>query len=263
MSIIRNSVKHRMAAGEVTLGFGVYHLRTAATAAIAAACGHDWLFLDMEHGAFSVQEVTQICLAALPTGITPIVRVCNGAIDEGSRALDNGAMGIVVPHVDTAEEAHRVARAYRYPPLGTRSWGGPPALFGYQPPGNAAAQQATNAEILVVAMIESPEAVVNAGGIAAVDGIDVLLIGASDLSAEMGISGEVLHPRMVAAFQAVADACKEASKVMGMGGVYDEAGASRYMAMGARFILTGSDHAFMLSAGAARAAFLRRQAAAP
>ena len=67
------------------------------------------MFIDTEHGAFNVQETTQLCIAALPTGVTPVVRVCAGALDEATRALDNGAMGIVVPHVDTRGRgpAHR------------------------------------------------------------------------------------------------------------------------------------------------------------
>ena len=109
------------------------------TAMLAAASGHDWLFIDCEHSAFSIQEATQLCLAALPTGITPILRVCADAIDEGTRALDNGALGIVVPHVDTAKQAKRIADAFHYPPIGHRSWGGSPAVYGYQPPSAAEA----------------------------------------------------------------------------------------------------------------------------
>ncbi len=259
-TIFRNTAKQRMTAGEVVLGFGVHHLRTVAVAALAAASGHDWLFLDMEHGAFSVQEATQICLAALPTGVTPIVRVCNGALDEGARALDNGAMGIVVPHVDSADEARRIAQAFRYPPLGTRSWGGPPALFGFSAPGNEAAQAAINAEVLVVAMIESEAAVADARAIAAVDGIDTLLIGASDLTAAMGISGQIQHPRLAGAFQSVADACKAAGKSLGMGGVYDEVAAARFMAMGAQFVLSGADHNFLMAGASARSTYLRAHA---
>lgn len=106
--------------------------------------------------AFSVRKATQLCIAALPVGVTPIVRVCAGALDEGTRALDNGALGIVVPHVDTAKEARRIAEAFHYPPDGHRSWGGPPAAYGYQPPPAVEAQAALNQEILIVAMIESP-----------------------------------------------------------------------------------------------------------
>src|SRR5689334_13300203 len=108
MPIVQNAAKRKMQQGQLALGFGVHHLRTAATPMLAAATGHDWLFIDSEHGAFSVQETTQLCLAALATGITPIVRVCAGALDEGTRALDNGALGIVVPHVNTEAEARRV-----------------------------------------------------------------------------------------------------------------------------------------------------------
>ena len=189
MPLVANGALRKLRAGELAIGFGLHHLRTAAAPQLAAAAGFDWLFIDTEHGAFSVQEATQICLAALPTGVTPIVRVCADAIDEATRALDNGAMGIVVPHVNTPAEARRIASALRFPPLGHRSWGGPPAIYGFQPPHPAEAQAAINSEILVCAMIETPEAVERAGEIASVPGIDALLIGTSDLSAEMGVSG--------------------------------------------------------------------------
>src|SRR3954468_23167797 len=100
MALVTSTTKRRLRAGKMALGFGVHHLRTVAAPVLAAASGHDWLFIDGEHGAFTVQETTQLCIASLPTGVTPIVRVCAGAIDEATRALDNGAMGIVVPHVD-------------------------------------------------------------------------------------------------------------------------------------------------------------------
>ena len=127
MPLVENKTKLKLKNNELALGFGVHHLRTSATAMLAAAADHDWLFIDMEHGAHSVHEAAQLCIAALPTGVTPIVRICAGALDEGTRALDNGALGVIVPHVDTAERAQEIARAFRYPPLGTRSWGGPPS----------------------------------------------------------------------------------------------------------------------------------------
>jgi 2-keto-3-deoxy-L-rhamnonate aldolase RhmA len=263
MAIVENQALRKLRTGELALGFGVHHLRTAAAPALAAAAGFDWLFIDTEHGAFSVQEATQICLAALATGITPIVRVCSDAIDEGTRALDNGAMGIVVPHVSTAKQARRIAEAFRYPPLGHRSWGGPPAIYGFRAPPAAEAQAAINAEILVCAMIETPEAVENAREIAAVEGIDALMIGTSDLSAEMGVSGEIGHERVQKAYADVAAACRKEKKFLGMGGVYDERWAAHYIGLGAHFILGGGDHGFIVGAGAARSAFLRGLGAMP
>ena len=257
MPLIENAAKRKMQAGGVALGFGVHHLRTSAVPMLAKASGHDWLFIDTEHGAFSVQEATQLCIAALPHGITPIVRVCAGALDEGTRALDNGALGIVVPHVDTAKEARRIAEAFHYPPDGHRSWGGPPAAYGYLPPSGAEAQKALNKEILVVAMIESPDGVENADDIAGVDGIDVLLMGTSDLTAEMGLSGQLGHPKVIEAYQAIIDAARKHGKFAGMGGVYDQENAKRYISMGAQFILSGADHSYIMAGAKARTDFLR------
>ncbi|MBV8458033.1 MAG: aldolase [Acetobacteraceae bacterium] len=255
--MVQNTTKRRLKAGEVALGFSVHHLRTVAAPLIAAAGGHDHLFIDMEHGAFTMQEATQLCIAALPTGVTPIVRVCAGALDEATRLLDNGALGIVVPHVDTVAQAETIARTFRYPPEGKRSWGGPPAVYGYLTPPMAEAQAAINAEILIVAMIESPEGVANADGIAAVDGIDVLHIGSSDLTSEMGIAGQTSHPKLIDAYARVGAACQKHGRVLGMGGVSKDEDCARYVGMGARFITSGSDHSFMVAGSMQRAKFLR------
>ncbi len=263
MALVTSTTKRRLQAGQMALGFGVHHMRTVAAPVLAAATGHDWLFIDTEHGAFSVQETTQLCIAALPTGVTPIVRVCAGAIDEATRALDNGALGIVVPHVDTAKQARRIAEAFRYPPDGHRSWGGPPAVYGYRPPSTMEAQKAINAEILTIVMLESPEAIENADDIAAVDGVDVLFIGTSDLTAELGISGQMGHPKVIEAYRSVGEACLKHGKVLGMGGVYDEENASRYVGMGARFILTGSDHSYMMAGAGQRESFFNNLSSAP
>jgi len=258
MPLIENTTKQKLKRGELALGFGVHHLRTAGTAMLAAAAGHDWLFIDMEHGAISPHDATQICIAALPTGVTPIVRICADALDEGTRCLDNGALGVIVPHVDTVERAKQIAKAFRYPPIGHRSWGGPPAVFGFKAPGNAEAQAALNKAVLVVAMIESPEAVRNAKAIAAVEGIDALLIGTSDLTAELGISGQIDHPKVVEAYDAVGAACRANGKALGMGGVYDKENASRYIKSGARMVLSGSDHNYILAGAKARSDILRQ-----
>ncbi|MGH7154940.1 MAG: HpcH/HpaI aldolase family protein [Acetobacteraceae bacterium] len=256
MPLIRNTAKHKLADGGLALGFGLYHLRTVAAPMLAAAGGHDFLFIDMEHGAFSVHEATQLCIAALPTGVTPIVRVCAGAIDEATRLLDNGALGIVVPHVDTGAQARALADAFRYPPRGKRSWGGSPAVYGYQAPPVPEAQAAINDEILTVVMIESPRGVDNAADIAAVDGIDVLLIGSFDLTSELGIAGQMSHPKLIDAYARVGAACREHGKTLGMGGVSGDEDAARYVGMGARFIVTsGADHGFVIAGAAERARF--------
>jgi 2-keto-3-deoxy-L-rhamnonate aldolase RhmA len=257
MALLGKEALDKIRSGELTLGLGVHQLRGSAVPMLAKAAGYDWLFIDSEHGTISTQEISQICLAALPTGVAPIVRICSGALDEGTRALDNGALGIVVPHVDTVEQARGLVAAFRFHPMGHRSTGGPPAQFGYRPPAALEAQKTLNAEILVVPMIETPRAVENADEIAAIEGIDALLIGTNDLALEMGIAGQVGHERVTAAYRTVADACRRHNKVLGMGGVYDQEVASRYIGMGARMVLSGSDHNLLLEAATRRAQFLR------
>jgi 2-keto-3-deoxy-L-rhamnonate aldolase RhmA len=255
--MFENKTKAKLQKGELALGFGVHHLRTSGTGMLAGATDHDWLFIDMEHGAISVQEATQICIAALPTGVTPIVRVCADAIDEATRCLDNGALGVIVPHVDTVEQAKEIAAAFRYPPVGHRSWGGPPAVYGYKAPGNAEAQVALNDAVLVIAMIESQTGLNNVKGIVETAGIDGILIGTSDLSADLGISGQIGHEKIKAAYELCGKACKAAGKILGMGGVYDQENATNYIKMGARMILSGSDHNYLMAGAAARSKVLR------
>ncbi len=258
MAIFENKAKRKLEQGGIAVSFGVHHLRTAAAPLIAAATGHDILFIDMEHGPYTVQEAVQLCIAALPTGVAPVVRVCAGARDEATRLLDNGALGIVVPHVDTAAEARGVADAFHYPPEGRRSWVGPPAIYGYRPPGVAQAMAAINREILTVVMIESPQAVENAEEIAAVRGVDVLLIGTFDLTAELGIAGQVTHPKVVDAYARVGAACLRHGRVLGMGGINDPDDMARYLGMGARYLGAGSDQSYIVSGAEARMALIRK-----
>ena len=257
MALVHNHARRKLRNGEVVISFGVHHLRTVAAPLIAAETGHDILFIDMEHGAFTMQEATQLCMASLPAGITPVVRVCAGAIDEATRLLDNGALGITVPHVDTSEQARSVAAAFHYPPQGRRSWGGPPPVYRFRPPHVAEAQAAINEEILTIVMLESSRAIENADAIAAVDGVDVLLIGTYDLTAEMGISGQVRHPRVVEAYEKVGAACRAHGKVMGMGGIDGPEDMNRYLAMGARYLGSGTDQSYIISGAEARMTFLR------
>ena len=257
MPLLATDALQRIRSGQLTLGLGVHHLRGAAVPLLAKAAGYDFLFIDAEHGAISTPEISQICLAALPAGVVPIVRICAEALDEGTRALDNGALGLVVPHVDTADEARRLVEAFRFAPMGHRSTGGSNAAFGYRPPPAAEAQKVLNAELLIIPMIETPQAVDNAESIAAIAGIDALLIGSNDLALEMGIPGQVGHERIRAAYEAVAAACGRHNKVLGMGGVYDQEIATRYIGMGARLVLGANDHALLLNAATQRAQFLR------
>ena len=256
MQVLANEALTRIRAG-ISIGFGVQHLRGAAAPLLAKAAGYDWLFIDTEHGALSTDDVSQLCLSSLAAGIAPIVRVCRDALDEGTRALDAGALGIVVPHIDTADDAREMVDAFRFPPLGHRSTGGPCAQFGYRPPAAGEMQRVLNETLLLIPMIETAKAVDNAEAIAAVAGIDALLIGSNDLSLDMAIPGQYGHERVQDAYRRVGDACRRHGKILAMGGIYDSTWAPHYIAMGARMVLAGSDHGILFEAAAMRAKMLR------
>lgn len=257
MTITPNTAKQKLQAGDLVIGFGMRSMRTTEVAKIAKTCGFDWLFIDMEHGSYDVDLVCQISVAALDTGVTPIVRVPGHQHFHAARVLDGGAMGVVVPHVDTPEQAKAAVDHCKFPPVGHRSMTGTLPQLGFENPGGAELPKVMNENIIVVVMLETPQAIENADAIAAVDGVDVLLIGTNDLSAEMGIPGDFGNDRVVAAYETTIAAARKHGIHAGMGGVYDMAIASRYIEMGAQFLLGGSDTSFIIGGGKERIKTLR------
>ncbi len=253
-----NLAKKKLAANELVLCMGVNQLRTPNIAMIAAACGFDAVYIDLEHNPTSLETAAAVCVAALGMGVTPIARVTSHDPHDATRILDCGAQGIMVPHVQNAAEARAIVEACLYAPKGHRSaFGSGPAL-GYAALGQAEVCRRLNEQTLLMAMIETPEAVANAEAIATVEGIDVLHIGASDLSTEMGIPGQYQHERMRAAFETVAKAARSHGKSMGVGGVrQDFEFQSWLLRLGVRYLTGGSDVGYILSAGRADVKQLR------
>jgi 4-hydroxy-2-oxoheptanedioate aldolase len=255
---VRNVARERLEQGHLSLGVGIRMTRSVEIAKAMTVAGFDWLFLDMEHGVMSLEACAQISVAALDAGIAPIARVPNGQYSIATRALDNGALGIVMPHVDTAAEAREVVEKLKYPPIGHRSVGGwgPHYHLGKLSTGDAV--KALNAANLTVVMLETPTAIANVDEIASVPGVDVLLIGSNDLCAEMGIPGDFGNDRVADAYGKMIAACRKHGKFPGMAGIYNEAIMPRYIEMGARFILSGQDGSFIMAGAQARTGFLRK-----
>lgn len=257
MTIIENTMKQRLDAGKLALSFNVVHLRTPSVAGLAKACDFDWLFIDMEHNTMDLDTAAQICLTALPTGITPIVRVPSHDRFHATRILDGGAMGIVVPHVDDAETARRIVGNCKYPPIGHRSLAAPLPQLGYDVPPVTEAIEIMNRNTFVTVMLETPRAIDNAEEIAAVEGVDALLIGTNDLAAELGIPGQFDHEMVEQAYTKMISACQKHNKHPGMGGVYDHTLMEKFIRMGVRMLLGGGDIAFIAAAAKQRTSFLR------
>ena len=254
---ITNTARDRLESGELALGIGLRQARTADIGKIMKTCGYDWLFIDMEHNSMSIDTAAQISVAAQDAGIAPIVRVPGFQHFHATRALDGGAQGVVVPHVDTAEVAAEMVSNCKYPPVGHRSVTGRLPQVDFEAHPQDEVTRSVNDATLVVVMVETPAAVENVEAIAAVPGVDSVLVGTNDLCTEMGIPGAVGDPRVQEVMERVVAACRAHGKHPGLGGVYEPPLMERYIGMGMRLILCGNDLTMMMAAAEERSRLMR------
>jgi 2-dehydro-3-deoxyglucarate aldolase/4-hydroxy-2-oxoheptanedioate aldolase len=211
-----NTIKSMLAAGQVPVGTFVFEFNTPGIARIIAEAGADFVVFDMEHTGWSVETIRTLLATARSAKIIPLVRVPTTEYDFIARVLDMGAMGVMVPMVESAEQAHTIVAAAKYPPEGRRG-----AAFGVAHDDYAGGDipekiRSANREGLVLAQIETAAGVKNVDEIAAVPGVDVLWIGQFDLSLSLGIPGELAHPKLIAAMDQVVAACARRGKVAGI-----------------------------------------------
>ena len=162
--------------------------------------------------------------------MTPLVRV--PALDASliGRVLDGGALGIIAPQVESAADAARVVACCRHPPRGRRSYAGGQAALGYRDLPQAEAMAALDASVLTAVMIESRNALDAVEAIASVDGLDLLFIGAHDLAADLGLAGQWDHPALRLALARIRQACLDAGKALGLGGLAGQPALLRELA---------------------------------
>jgi 4-hydroxy-2-oxoheptanedioate aldolase len=252
--ILRNNVKEKLARDEVVSSMMVRLVRGVEIARIAKTAGFDSFYIDMEHCSFSMDTIGQICMAAVETGVTPLVRVPATTPEYIGRVLDAGAMGIIAPHVRSAEQARAVVRAARFTPQGDRSANASLPQLQYRSFPAAAANAALNAATMVIVMMEAVDALEHVEAIAAVDGVDMMLIGTNDLTAEWGIPGQYDDPRVAAAYERTIAACRKHGKHVGVGGLASRPDlVERFVRMGARYVSTGTDLGFLVAACTAKA----------
>ncbi|MBM3127192.1 MAG: 2-dehydro-3-deoxyglucarate aldolase [Chloroflexi bacterium] len=241
-----NPTKQKLLRGETAFGYSA-KLGSPVAAELLSHCGVDFVMLDGQHGSWGSDSIIQGLAAICAGAATPFARVLSNQFHLIGQLLDAGALGLVIPMVDTVEQARAAASACRYPPVGGRSFGwGRAFAYGEDYP------DWSNDQLFVTVQIESAQAVENAEAILAVPGVDGCVVGPQDLALSLGF-----HPREIPkrdehrrALEHVVQACRNTGKIPGIDvGAPDT--ATQRAALGFRCILMGSDTRFMLNSAVA------------
>ncbi len=239
-----NPVRKSFSAGLPAIGGWVWYPNSLACETLARA-GLPWVVIDIQHGGATWDSLLPAIQALDLGGCATIIRI--GWIDETMimRALDLGAVGVIVPMVSTADDARRMAAALRYPPEGIRSFGATRVKY--------ATTDDANRDVLALAMIETKEGLDNIEEIAATPGVDGLFVGPADLALSMGLDlpgpGEP-HPKLVEAYDRIVAAARRNGRFVGTLS-FSEAQLDWFLARGFRFMTLGSDRAYLTKGVAA------------
>jgi 2-keto-3-deoxy-L-rhamnonate aldolase RhmA len=236
----------RLRAGELTLMLAIRGSRTAEVVHLARSTGHHAVLIDLEHSSMSTDTAAALCTAADALGLTPLVRVPERDYGMIGRVLDGGAHGVVAPRIETAEQAADIAAACRFPPEGRRSQIAQVPATGMRPVPATELNPALNRSAIVQILVETPAGIANAEQIAAVDGVDLIALGANDLTAELGVPGDYTDPRVREAVATLGEACRKHGKLLMIGGIADPALLLSLFPLGVSpLVMTGADSAHL------------------
>lgn len=235
-----NQTRKRLAEGGVALGCSVSHLRSPEIPRLFSAAGLDWVFIDSEHGCFTIETIQDLVRSSLLLPITPIVRVADFQYDLVSRALDMGAEGLILPRVDSPELLAKAITWAKFPPQGVRGFGLTPPTVGYSAASFSEITTHLNRETLVIAQVETQAAVDRCDELAAVPGLDALLVGPADLSISLGVPGDWDNPKLAAAIDRVIEACNRQKRWPAIQ-VRNPALAKHWMSRGMKLIGCGNE----------------------
>ncbi len=230
-----NHVKNKLQRGGTSIGTFMFEFATPGIGPIAAQAGAEFAVFDMEHTGWGVETIRLLIGTTRATNMIPMVRIPATEYHFVARVLDMGAMGIMVPMVESAAQARKIVESAKYPPLGRRGAAFTVAHDDYTGGDIVEKIQTANSQTLLIAQIETATGVRNVNEIAAVEGIDVLWIGHFDLSNSLGIPGQFDHRKFEEAVAQVLNACQKHQKAAGFL-ASDVAGGKRLLDQGFRML---------------------------
>jgi len=245
----KNAVLQRLARGEPLLSLGIRNARTAEIVRMAKTAGFGLVWVDLEHSSISIDCAVQIIASAADLGLEAWVRVPERDYGVIGRLLDGGATGIVVPRVETAEEAQKAVNAVRFPPRGQRSQTALLPQAQYRRMSATELMRCADLATTVHILIESAEGVRNAHAIAAVDGVDIMHVGLNDLSVDLGHVDHLRHADVLDACKRVIAAARGSGKLAVVGGSSDPAQFAELLNAGAAPLVFAAIDTDVLAAG--------------
>lgn len=210
------SIKDALVGGQAVIGTMLVQVREPAIIQLLAEFGLDYLFIDMEHGPYSIETAADLILTARLAGITPLVRVGDTQYSFYSRILDAGAQGIMTPRVESVEQVRRIIAYTKYPPLGQRGFSRLASHVNFSDVNVAEYVPYANQHILYIIQIESKTAVDHIEDLIQVPGVDGVIVGMDDLSLSLGVPGDTRHPLAVEMLERIVAACKKEGMPWGL-----------------------------------------------
>ena len=254
---MKTNIKDKLKQGQVLIGTMAKTYRSPEIAQMMAVAGFDFFIIDTEHFPYNPQTVSDIIRAARGAGIDCIVRVPGKCPHLLSLPLDYGAQGLMVPHVDTDQQARQIIETTKYYPLGLRGMSPASGHSDYlKVEDTLAFMKQANEQTFIMAQVESETAVNNIDQILSVQGIDAVFIGPFDLSQTLKIPGQINHPKMQECIEKVIDACRRHNVTSAMQ-VYNAESAANWIKKGMGMISCRNDLSFFLTSAAAEIKNLR------
>ena len=239
-----NRVKKALKEGRLQIGCSFSQLRSPEVATILGKAGFDWTYLDSEHGGFDLETLQDLSRAAIAAGMAPIVRVADVQYALVARALDCGALGILLPRIEEPEVLARAVSWAYFPPVGVRGFGLTAPHVNYEPATMPQIIENRNSNTLVAFQIETKRAVERREELVSVPGVDAVMVGPADLSISFGVPGEFENPILIDAVDKIRDSCLKHGVAPGIH-MRSLANAKFWRDRGMKFLSTGSEAGFL------------------